>query len=894
MRSTSSARIFFACAVSALILVTTLLGGATVRADESNVTRATLPNGLRIVIVRDPLAPVVSTTVNYLAGSDETPAGFPGTAHAQEHMMFRDSKGLSAAQLADINAAMGGDLNADTQNTVTQYYYTVPAKDLGIALHVEATRMRGVLDSQAQWAQERGAIEQEVSRDLSNPFYRFFSTALSHVYAGTPYEHDALGTRPSFDKTTGASLKRFYDAWYHPNNAILVITGDVDPAAALNQVRQLFGGIPKAALPAHPAVKLHALKAETMKLDTDFPVPLAVIVYRMPGFESPDWAAGQVLTAVLGSQRGDLYGLSASGKAIATGFFSVSNLPKAGAALAFGAPLNGDANAMAAAVKSVLADYVKNGVPADLVEASKRRLVSQAEFNRNSIFGLGTAWSQAVAVEGRSSPDDDIAAFQRVSKADVDAAAKRYLNNETATVGILTPRQSGKATAEKGFGGAESFAPKETKAVALPSWARNVISSVSVPPSSLSPVETTLPNGVRLIVQRESISHTVTVVGRVKSNPKLQEPAGKEGVADVLGGLFSYGTQSRDRLTFQKALDDISAQESAGSDFSLQVLSPNFERGVELLADNELHPALPDAAFATVKAQTAQGLAGTLTSPGYLTERALLAALYPKDDPLQREATPATVNGLTPADAKAYFSTTFRPDLTTIVVIGDVTPEQAQASISKWFGGWTASGSKPQTELPAAPLNAPAAATVPNAARLQDDVTLEETLGITRDNPDYYALQVGNHVLGGGFYATRLAHDLREVAGLVYTVANRFHVGKTRSTYQVTFGSDPPKVSQARALIVRDLKAMQTSTVTPNELQLAKALLLQEIPLNESSEDDIASQLLDNAIAGLALNESELAAQRYVTVTADQVKAAFAKWVRPDSFVQVVQGPPPS
>lgn len=807
--------------------------------------------------------------------------------------MFRSSEGLTAAQLADISAAMGGNQNADTQNTITQYFYTVPAKDLNIVLHIEATRMRGVLDSQAEWEQERGAIEQEVAQDLSNPFYRFFSSALSRLYAGTPYQHDALGTRPSFDKTTGTMLKKFHDTWYHPNNAILVIAGDVDPAAALAQVRDLFGGIPKATLPQRPAVHLQTVKAQQMNLDTDFQVPLALLAYRMPGYQSPDWAAGQVLATALSSQRGDLFNLSATGKAIAAGFLPVSQLPKSAAALAFGVPLNGDASAMAATLKVVIAGYAKNGVPADLVDASKRRLVSQQEFNKNSISDLSQTWSEALAVEGRSSPQDDIAAIARVTKADVDAAAKRYLNNKSAVVGILTPRPSGKPVAQKGFGGTESFAPKETKAVELPSWAQDVISSVTVPQSGLAPVEKVLPNGLHLIVQTETISHTVSLVGRVKSDPTLEEPAGKEGVSDVLGGLFSYGTTTRDRLSFQKALDDITAQESAGSDFSLQVLSGDFDHGVELLADNELHPALPAADFATVKAQQAQALISAQQSPSYLTQRALLAALYPKDDPAQRQATPQTISGLTLSDVKSYYAATFRPDLSTIVVIGDVTPEQAQASISKWFGGWTATGTPPRTALPKVPLNTAATTTVPNAARVQDEVRLEETLGLTRDDPDYYALQVGDHVLGGGFYATRLYRDLRGEAGLVYFVANQFDIGMTRSTYTVSFGSDPQNVSKARALIARDVKAMQTALVTPNELQLAKALLLQEIPLGESSEEDVAASLLDNASTGLPLNEPELAAQRYAATTADQVRAAFAKWVRPDSFVQVVQGPPP-
>ena len=173
----------------------------------AQVMRATLDNGLRVVIIRDPLAPVVTVEENYLAGGDETPAGFPGMAHAQEHMAFRGCSELTADQISAIFAQLGGSGNADTQQNITQFFETVPAADLDIALRADADCMRDIQDSQTEWAQEKGAIEQEVARDLSNPTYKFMTRANEDMFAGTVYGHDPLGTKESFDATTGEMLK---------------------------------------------------------------------------------------------------------------------------------------------------------------------------------------------------------------------------------------------------------------------------------------------------------------------------------------------------------------------------------------------------------------------------------------------------------------------------------------------------------------------------------------------------------------------------------------------------------------------------------------------------------------------------------------------------------------
>jgi zinc protease len=325
----------------------------------------------------------------------------------------------------------------------------------------------------------------------------------------------------------------------------------------------------------------------------------------------------------------------------------------------------------------------------------------------------------------------------------------------------------------------------------------------------------------------------------------------------------------------------------------VDVLKEHFSRGVELLADNELHPALPAEAFAIVQKQTAEFVACNLRSPGYRTSRALALALLPVGDPALREVTPATVGKITLDETKQYYAATFRPDLTTIVVIGDVSPEEARQVLEKWFGDWKAAGPKPETTLPPIPINKPSSVNVADSQAVQDSVVLAEQLNLNRFDPDYYPLQLGNHVLGGRFYATRLYHDLRQVAGYVYTVNVSLSSPKTRASYSVDYGCNPENVSKARAVIQRDLEQMRTEDVTAGELQQAKALLLRQIPLSESSENAVAGGLLGRAQIGLPLDEPILAAKRYFELNADDVKAAFFRQLRTGNFVQIVRGPAP-
>jgi zinc protease len=845
------------------------------------------------VVVRDTLAPVVTTEVNYLVGSDEVSKGFPGTAHALEHMMFRGSPGLSKDQLAAIAANMGGSFNADTTQSVTQYFFNTPAQDLDVALHVEALRMRGLDLADAQWAKERGAIEQEVSRDLSSPDYKFYTQLQAQLFEGTPYEHTPLGTRASFDKTTGAMLRAFHRRWYAPNNAILVIAGDVDPSTTIIKVKAQFGDIPRKNLPQRPRFEFKPVAAKKVSLMTDSPYGSVYLAYRMPGLLAEDYATAMVLSRALGSQRAPLFGMGMDGSALYGGF-SLNAMPRAAIGMAVGIFARGsDPNPVLRQMRTILADAATRGVDPDLVEAAKRNAIAGLEFGKNSVDGLANVWSTALAFQGLDSPDAIKEAIEAVTPAGVNALAKASFDPTHAVTAILTPETSDNPVASKGFGGAESFSSSPDKPVQLPEWATKAFGELQVPRSMLAPASYVLANGLRLVVQSESISDTVEVLGRVRTNPDLQAPHGQDGISDVLDGLFAFGSVSRDRLQMQRALDEISGSVRAGTSFSLAVPAAHFARGLELLADNELRPALPPAAFTVVQSQQAGLVAGQIQSPDFLMQFGIAKALLPDADPALRHATPEQVRALTLDMVKQYYAQTFRPDLTTIVVVGKIDPEQARQVVERAFGAWQSSGQRPEVEYPVVPPNLAGWLQVPDASAVQDSVQMVQTIDVTRDDPVRYALNLGNQVLGGGFYASRLYRDLRDRTGLVYTVDTSFDFDKHRGTYTVSYGCDPAHAAAASAIVVRDLKQMQSEPVSADELRRAKSILMRQIPLSEGSFDAIGSQLLTFASEDRPLDAMTVAARHYLQLSAAEVQQAYAQHVRPGVFVMAVKGPAP-
>lgn len=884
-------RLFRVIAVAAIVLAS-FCPPSQANAAALTVTRATLPNGMRVVVVHNPLAPVVTTVLNYEAGSDEQT--IDGEAHALEHMMFRGSLSLSSSQLMDTVSLTGGDFDADTENQITQYFFTVPSQYLDIALHLERSRASGLTLAADQWDQERGAITQEVTQDNSNAVNRLFSKMQERMLSGTPYAKNTLGTVFGFaHQVNTRALRQFYNTWYHPNNAVYIIVGDVDGPSTIAKVKALWSDLPAVKLPAKPGVNLKPLVAKVFRDLSDQPYTIVFTGYRLPGYDSPDYAASEILQDVLSSQRADLYGLTAAGKALFT-TFEAATYRKAAIGVAIGVvPVSVKPEVIDQEMRAVIDNYRKTGVPEELVAAAKQREISQLAFSGNSIEDSAFDWSQAVAVQGLSSPDDMEAAFTRVTTADVNRVLRAYLDSKTAVTAYAVPKNAGAASNGGSGPGKENNMVPPTTHQPLPSWAQDILKNLHVPTKTLDPTSMTLANGIRLIVQPESITPTVILSGSIENNPFVQEPADQRGVNDLTVALFPFGTTTYNRVQYQAELDKISATVSAGTDFGLSVLSKDFDRGVQLLADQELHPAFAPQAFAIVKQQAVGQMQGTVTSPDYLAGVALANALYPQGDPYRNFPTTKTTDAITLDDVKAWYAAAYRPDLTTIVVIGDITPDAARASIEKYFGGWTATGAKPQTQPPAVALNTASQVDVPAQGRVQSSVQLVQLNDVRRTNPDWAPLQLANTALTGGFYSSILYHDLREVHGYAYSIQSALRAGKVRSSFSINYACDPQNIVPAEQAAIADMERVQTTPLSDNDLLRAKALLLGEVPIQQASYDGVSSLFLRYAGADLPLDQYQTDAQNYLDASAAQVQAAFAKWIRPNDFVRIVTGPGP-
>ena len=826
-------------------------------ADASAPVRATLANGMHVILLPNKLAPVATTLMSYGVGADDDTQ--PGIAHATEHMLFRGTAHLSAGQLAEIAARMGASYNALTSNESTLYYYKLPSAYVDLALRIEADRMTQASIRAADWATERGAIEQEIRAQESSPGYKIGLTLRESFFAGTPFATASGGTVPSFEQLTADQIRAFYHTWYHPGNATLIVAGDIDPARVLAQIHAHFDATPDVAVPVRKPIAVPPLASAALEGSIDFPIGFGVLAYRLPGSDAADYAAAQVLGQALSSSRTAFVDLITEGKALAV-LPLTNTFPEVGAAFLLAIPANGASpQSVQPLLAGVLDKYRADGIPADLVDAAKLKLLSEQAYRQSSISGLGFAWADA-ATRRQPTPDAIYQAIAAVTPDDVNRILRTYLTPDHQLSMVISAKPTHAMAKVDPSAGVEHVGFTPTMHEPLPAWAQAALKApLRAPTEELTATVHRLPNGLRYAARRETAAPTVVLSGFIRTDPQLYVPAGKDGLGAMADGMLGWGTTTYERKAYEAQLDAIAGTAKLGTTFSLQVQSKDFERGVELLADGLLHPAFTTAGFGVVKAAETQSVAISDKLPKTKADLAQRLALYPPGDPRRRDATARTVAAVTLDDVKTYYGFAYRPDETTIAVVGDVAPERASAALEKYFGGWKATGPAPTFRYPALRSSAGRAqtVTVKSATNAQSEVTLKQVFRMSRADGDYVPLLLANTILSGEGTGSLLFEELRTRLGYVYSTDSDLSVDATGAEFSITYASDAKNVAPANAALIAIIKRLQAHALPAVELQRAKALLLAQRVLPLDSYTGVASDMLAGSKAGLAFTGSE-------------------------------------
>lgn len=860
--------------------------------DDAAPLLATLENGMHVVVIANHLAPVVTTSLLYDVGSyDDT---IPGIAHATEHMMFRGTTDLSSDQFATIATRIGAEYDAETTTTYTQYYFTIPASYLDVVLRIEADRMQHAAMRESDWENERGAIEQEVNAHLSNPVLKAIQPINQAFFGDSSWGKDPVGTIAGFQKMHAADIAAFYHTWYHPSNATLVIVGDVDPQAALASVKTWFGGIPAAAVPAHPPLPLAPLVAKTLDERVDFPLPFSLVAMRVPGTDDPDYAATQVLFAALNSQRAALADLMLQGKALAA--LAVANASPGGGIATFvslGLPGTDPKNGIAD-LHAIIAGYAKTGLPSDVVLDAKQGLLSSSAYEAASIPGQAQEWTSSQAVEGRT-PAQTYAALASVTPDDVNRAFLKYIANGTAVDAALQANpQAAMANAAALAGGKENVQVTASDVVTLPAWTTQYFSApLRAPRIDDRATIVRLSNGMTIAMQHEGTSPTFTVTGLVRSNADRYEPKGREGVAQIAASLLLFGTTTYDYKAYRAQLEAIAARVQLGTQMSAQARAQDFDRTIDLLADGELHPAFPPDRFALVQSDSVKAARALEDRPEEKAAIARLNALYPPGDPHRRHATSKSLAAVTLADVKRWYGFAYRPDLVTFAVVGDVTPQDVKTTFEKYFGAWKAHGPTPPMNYP--PIrksnHAPKSVTIASTTAKQAQVTLTQTLRVRRGEADAVALDVANTMLSGEGTGSMLFRDVRKNHGYVYSIDSSLDVSDTGATFALTFASDPKNVDRAQSVAAATIERLRRVPPSAADLALAKAMLLSSYTVSLDSYDGIAQDLLDATEDGIDANDLGRYYAQVLATTPKDVQRAMQRWIDPARFTRVIVAP---
>lgn len=868
----------------------------------ADVTARVLPNGLTVLVKEVHAAPVVTVDVWYKAGSRNERPGITGISHLLEHMTYKGAKGYDRDAMRALVKRNGALDNGATFYDYTHYHTTIASDRLEPVLRLEAARMSSATLAQADLDSEWTVVRSELEGRENSPGSQLFLELMAAAFKSHPYQWPVIGWRADVEHTKAADLRAYYRTYYIPNNATLVIVGDVDTTQALTLARRHFDGIKRGPEPPQWVTPEPPQRGERrVMVRRQGQVPFMHIAWKVPAITHDDTPALYLLEQILGAGRTSrLYkniietrlGVSAWSDSL---ILRDSGLFIVGAAVSPGEDIKKAEGALLAEI-----ERIKTEAPtADELARARRQLEAAFIFGRDSVTEQAEQLGHYATVAGDWAFLDKLPArLQAVTPADIVRVAKTYLLEDTRTIGVFQPTTPAKQDAALPLTTPAGYHDGDA---ARPAQAASTTRLDRTPPapgqSRVARERFALPNGLVLIVQENHANPTVAIHASLRAG-KAYDPPGRAGLADLAANLLEYGTSKRSAQQIAEELEGSAAELSAGTGWETTVvrgkaLSGDTELLLRNLADLLRNPAYPADELEKMRERTLAGLAMERDEPAKAAYRGFYRAVLPAGHPYRLSSfdeEAAGIKAITRDNLLAFHKARYTPGTTILAVVGDVRVGQVREMVERYLGDWH--GATPALATfptPTAPEKTRVVTRIPDKA--QANLYVGHAGELKRADQDYYAAQLMNLILGGGgALNSRLGDVIRDQHGLAYSVYSTFHASTGTGPWYAVLGVNPANIDKALALLQGEIMRMREQGVTKQEVADAAAYLTGAHAIMLETNAAIAGSLQDAEYFGLGIDYLDRESALYRAVTPEQVTAAAKKYLHPDQLVISVAG----
>lgn len=870
------------------------------------VQKTVLDNGLTVLTKEVHTAPVVSVQVWYKVGSRNEVKGENGISHQLEHLMFKGTTDRPV-QFGRLFSALGSQFNAFTSYDETAYFGTVQRDKLEALLTLEADRMENSLVGTEQLTSEKRVVISELQGYENSPGYRLNRAVMRDAFPSRAYGLPVGGTKADVEKFTVEQVRNYYQTYYSPENATLVITGDFATEPVLKVVKETYGKLPKrpktavAKNSAQVTAPTSVAKKAAIVLKQPGSAALLQAVYPLTDINHPDVPAIDVMDAILtGGRSSRLYqalvesGLASSvsggaAELIEPGWYQIDATAAPGKEL----------GKIAQVLQESLAKLQQQPVTTEELNRAKTQLQASYILGNQDITSQATqlGYNQTVAGDYRYI-ERYLAAIAKVTPAQVQKVAKTYLNPAKQTIGFFEPTQpDGKpGTSNAGSGRTvENFSPG--KPVDPAELAKYLPPATSATDSGKQPLpeEFTLSNGLRVLLLGDRNLPTINLSGQINAGTEFDGNQ-KAGLANLTANNLMNGTQTKNALDLAKTLEDRGADlnfsaSREGVSISGQGLSANLPILIQTLADVLKNATFPADQLELSRQRALTSLKVQLDDPRGLGRQLFQQAIYPENHPFHSFPTADSLKSITRDDLLGFYQTHYRPDNTTIALVGDFEAVKVKALLNQVFGKWQATGKPPVLQIASVPL--PQTLTRLNKVipGKSEAVTYIGYNGISRKDPRFYAALVLNQIFGGDTLSSRLGTEVRDRQGLTYGIYSGFAAGINPGPFLIQMQTAPGDTQKAIASTLALLKQLREQGVTEAEFNAAKRSITNSYPVDLANPSDVSSIILDNAVLGLSRSEIRDFPQRIQAVTMAQTQQAIEDLIKPENLVIVTTGP---